>query len=62
MGFILLFPLVLGELIKPFRYEFPTDVGGLGLFLLLSVGFLTLAIVYLRTMQVGPAPVPDPDR
>ncbi|MCK4483826.1 MAG: hypothetical protein KAU89_03310 [Candidatus Thorarchaeota archaeon] len=52
LGFLILIPLPLGELLKPLLYGVPMDPAGMGLFLILSVIFFILAIVYLWKMEV----------
>lgn len=51
LGFTLLAPLALGELLKP-RYGLPVDGASLGLFGLLSALFLVLAVIYLRSLDI----------
>jgi hypothetical protein len=51
LGVTLLFPVGVGELLKP-RYGLPVDTGGLALFMGLSAMFLILALVYLRNLRV----------
>lgn len=46
-GFTLLFPLALGEWLKPPVFGLPIDVGGMTLYLVLSVVFALLAWRYL---------------
>lgn len=51
LGFTLLAPLAVGELLKP-GYGASTDVAFLGLFGLLSALFLVLAVLYLRKLDI----------
>jgi len=51
LGFTLLAPLAVGELLKP-RYGSPVDTFFLGLFGLLSALFLVLAVIYLRKLDI----------
>jgi hypothetical protein len=51
LAMTLLFPVGIGELLKP-RYGLPVDSGGLVLYLGLSAMFLILAIVYLLNLNV----------
>jgi len=48
-GFTLLFPLALGEWLKPSVYGLPIDMGGMMLYLILSLVFAALTWVYVRT-------------
>lgn len=52
VGFTLLAPVGLGELLKP-AYGLPIDTGGLVLYLSLSMLFLALAAVYLARLKIG---------
>lgn len=52
MGFTLLFPLALGEFLKPLFFDQPMDTGGMGLFLVLSIVFLALAVMCLRNISI----------
>lgn len=54
LGVTLLFPVGVGELLKP-RYGLPIDAGGLALYLGLSTMFLILALVYLLNLRMGQA-------
>jgi hypothetical protein len=51
LAMTLLFPVGIGELLKP-RYGLPVDTGGLVLYLGLSAMFLILAVVYLLNLNV----------
>jgi len=52
LGFTLLFPLALGELLKPYFFHQPMDTAGMLLFLCLSSFFLFLAIIYVRKLHI----------
>jgi len=58
LGAGILSPLALAEWIKPIRYNMPHDVGGLVLFGLLTVIFITLAAAFLAMMRT-PSPPAD---
>ncbi|MCG9480026.1 MAG: hypothetical protein K9H14_07460 [Actinomycetia bacterium] len=51
LGFTLLFPLGVAELMKPF-YNQPIDAGSLVLFLVFSLIFLAIAILYLKNLSL----------
>jgi len=55
-GFTLLFPVALGGMLKPL-YQQASSPGEVGFFLVLSVMFLALGIVYLRYMRTRVHPV-----
>jgi len=52
LGFTLLFPLAVGEFLKPLLYQLPIDTGSMVMFLCLSVMFLIIAITYLRSLKL----------
>lgn len=52
VGFMVLVPLPLGELVKPLLFNMSMDTGGLALFLILSMIFITLAIVNLVSLKI----------
>lgn len=55
LGFTLLAPLALGEFFKPLLFDTPMDTAGMGLFLILSLAFLILAVANLRSLKIkGP--------
>jgi hypothetical protein len=51
VGFAILFPLALGEVLKPLLYDQPLDPFGFWMFLVLSLAFLVVAVIYLRKIQ-----------
>ena len=53
VGFTLLFPLVVGELLKPLVYRQSIDAAGMGLFLILSILFFVMAVVHLRKLKIS---------
>jgi len=53
VGFTLLFPLVLGEFLKPIVYRQSMDAAGMGLFLILSILFFVMAVVHLRKLKIS---------
>jgi len=53
LGFTLLFPVGMGELLKPLVYQLPMDTGGLALYLTLSAVFFSLAVACLRNLRFG---------
>jgi hypothetical protein len=52
LGFTLLFPVGLGEFIKPF-YDLPIDPFGVVLYLGIAALFLVLAVIYLRDLRIN---------
>jgi hypothetical protein len=52
LGFTLLFPVGLGEFIKPF-YNLPIDAFGVVLYLGIAALFLVLAVIYLRDLRIS---------
>jgi hypothetical protein len=52
LGFTLLFPVGLGEFIKPF-YNLPIDPFGVVLYLGIAALFLVLAVIYLRDLRIS---------
>jgi len=53
VGFTLLFPLSMTEALKPVVFDQTMDVAGMGLFLVLSVIYVGLAILNLRSIRDG---------
>ena len=51
LGFTLLFPVGLGEFIKP-SYNLPIDPFGVVLYLGIAELFLVLAVMYLRDLKI----------
>jgi hypothetical protein len=51
LGFTLIFSLAGSELVKPL-YNTPIDIGGLVLSLVLSIGFLILATLHIRKLEL----------
>lgn len=56
VGFTVLAPLALGEVLKPLIYQRPMDPAGFWMFLVLSVIYLVLTIVYLSKLEPGAEP------
>ena len=54
LGFTLLFPVGLGEFIKPF-YNLPVDPFGVVLYLGIAALFLVLAVIYVRDLRINDA-------
>lgn len=52
-GFMILAPLSLGELLRPLVFDLSMDLGGMALFLVLSVIFLLLSALYLTKMRTN---------
>ena len=50
-GFGVLAPLSLGEAMKPCIYDMPMDVAGMTMFLVLSVSYLAMAVLDLRSLS-----------
>ena len=53
LGFFLLFPLALAELIKPVLYDQQIEMGPLGLYLIFSLAYAATTAVYLRQLKAG---------
>lgn len=53
LGFLVLIPLAIGEVLKPILYGLEMGMEGLVLFLPLSLIFLVLAVFYLRRMEIS---------
>ncbi len=53
VGFTLLFPLVVGEFLKPLVYSQPMDVAGMSLFLTLSILFFIMTVFHLKTLKIS---------
>jgi hypothetical protein len=51
LGVGILGPLALAELLKPVRYDLPTDPGELQLYGLLTLSFMIFSIVYLAALK-----------
>ena len=51
LSFSILFPLSLGEVMKPLLYDLPLDPGGFWLFLVLSLAFLVLSVACLMKLE-----------
>lgn len=52
VGFTILFPLALGEVFKPLFFNQPLDPFGFWMFLVLSVAFLVVGVVYLKQLRI----------
>lgn len=54
LGFAILFPLALGEVLKPRYFNQPMDPFSLWMFLILSLAFLVAAAADLRQLKLSP--------
>jgi len=53
LGFTLLFPLAIGEFLKLLVFQQPMDTAGMLLFLIISIIFMVLAVIYLLNLKIN---------